>query len=126
MSGLKNKYLFFSSTFFRHLLFWICVFLYFMFSSNVANFEGGYPQLFYSTCKIIIPQIITTYACLYILVPKFINTKKTVLFIFYLVVLLIVMFALYTVLHMYFYEPKYIQFYDEIALKYTKASYWDR
>ncbi len=126
MTRFKTKYYPYKSTLFKHLLFWLCVFLYFMFSSNVSNFEAGYIQLFHSTRNIIIPQIITAYVCLFVLVPKFLNTKKIVLFIFYLVILLIAMFALYTTLHMYIYEPKYIQFYNEIAIKYTKASYWER
>lgn len=122
----KSKYHFLSFTFFKHILFWLGVFFYFMFSSNITNYEGGYIQLFHTTSKIIIPQIITAYVCLYVLIPRFLNTKKTVLFIFWLAILLIVMFALYVLIHMYFYEPKYIQFYNEIELKYASASYWER
>ncbi|SMG29019.1 Histidine kinase [Marivirga sericea] len=97
-----------------------------MFSSNVSNFEAGYIQLFHSTCKIIIPQIITAYASLYLLVPKFLNEKKIYIFIFWLIVLLITMFVLYVALHMYLYEPKYIEYYDDLAKKYAKDSFWER
>ncbi|MBL4568399.1 MAG: histidine kinase [Flavobacteriaceae bacterium] len=126
MSILKNKYHFFFTTLFKHVLFWLCVFLYFMFSSNVTNFERGYLQLFHSTCKILIPQIITTYVCLFVLVPKFLNTKKIVLFIFWLVILLVTMFVLYVALHVYIYEPKYIQFYSEVAKKDAEESFLER
>ncbi len=126
MTTLKSKYPIVNATFFKHVLFWICVFLYFMFSSNVINFEGGYLQLFHSTCKIIMPQIITAYACLLVLVPKFLNTKKIVLLLVWLVILLIAMFALYTAFHMYLYEPKYYQFYSDIEREYAERTFWER
>ncbi|GGX02824.1 histidine kinase [Aquimarina muelleri] len=97
-----------------------------MLSSNVTNFEAGYIQLFHSTCKIIIPQIITAYVCLFILIPKFLNTKKTILFIFWLIILLVTMFVLYVTIHMYFYEPKYVQYYNEIAKKYAEDPFLKR
>jgi len=126
MTSIRNKYSILSTIAFKHLLFWVCVFLYFMFSSNIVNFPEGYKQLFHSTCKIVIPQIITAYVCLFVLVPRFLNNKKIVLFTFWLLILLIIMFALYIVIHMYFYEPKYYQFYSEIEKKYAEESYWER
>ncbi|WP_299120694.1 histidine kinase [uncultured Winogradskyella sp.] len=36
------------------------------------------------------------------------------------------MFALYIVMHMYFYEPKYYEFYSEVSKKYAEESYWER
>lgn len=126
MTTLKNKYSIVRATFFKHVLFWICVFLFFMFTSDLTYFQRGYVQLFHSTCKIVIPQIITAYVCLFILIPKFLNTKKTTLFIFWLFILLVAAYALYITLHMYLYEPKYIEFYSDIAKKYAKESYWDR
>lgn len=126
MIFFKNKYRFSSTIIFKHALFWLCVFLYFMFSSNITNFSGGYIQLFHSTIKILIPQVITAYTCLFILVPKFLNTKKTELFIIWLVFLLIAMYAFYLFLHVYLYEPKYIQCYSEIAKTYAEKSYFQR
>ncbi|CAM1353602.1 putative two-component system sensor protein, no kinase domain [Tenacibaculum halocynthiae] len=122
----KNKYLFSSTVFFKHILFWLCVLFYFMFSSNITNFGGGYIQLFHSTLKILIPQIITAYTCLFVLVPRFLNTKKTTLFIIWVVLLLIFMYGFYLFLHMFLYEPKYIQFYNEIAKKYAEETYFER
>ncbi len=126
MTAIKNKYNIISITFLKHVLFWVCVFLYFMFTSDITYFEGGYIQLFHSTCKIVIPQIITAYVCLFVLVPRFLNKKKTVLFLVWLVILLIVMFVLYTALHMYLYEPKYYQFYSDIAKEYAEYTFWER
>ena len=107
MDILKNKHTFFSSTFLRNLLFWLCIFLYFMFSLNVANYEKGYPQLFFATSKTLIPQLVTAFVCLKILVPRYLNTKKPVLFAFWLLILLFAMFAFYLIILMYFYEPTY-------------------
>ena len=126
MKPFFKKYNPYRSIVFKHLLFWICVFLYFMLSSNVSDFEAGYLQLFHSTCKIIIPQIITAYTCLYLLVPKFLNEKRNYLFIFWLIILLILMFVFYVTLHMYLYEPKYIEYYNDIAKKYAEDSFWER
>lgn len=126
MDSTRSTYYFSNTTFLKHIIFWVSVFLYFMFTSDLTHFEAGYIQLFHSTCKIVIPQIITAYICLFVLVPKFLNTKKTALFIVWLAILLVTMFALYIVLHMYFYEPKYYQFYNEAAKKYAEESYWER
>ncbi len=124
MTILKSKYN--TVTFFKHGLFWLCVFLYFMFTSDLTYFEAGYIQLFHSTCKIVIPQMITAYVCLFVLVPKFLNTKKTILFLVWIAVLLIAMFTLYNVLHIYFYEPKYYEFYNDITKKYSELPFWKR
>ena len=126
MAFLNNKYNITSSTFFKHFLFWTCVFLYFMFTSDITYFEAGYIQLFHSTCKIVIPQIITAYVCLFVLVPKFLNAKKLTLFVLWLVILLIVMFVLYQALHMFLYEPKYYEYYSDTAKEYAKRTFWER
>ncbi len=126
MITLKTKYNIISATLFKHVLFWVCVFLYFMFTSDLTYFKSGYIQLFHSTCKIVIPQIITAYICLFVLVPRFLNTKRLTLFLVWLVILLIAMFVLYTALHMYFYEPKYYQFYSDIEKEYAERTFWER
>ncbi|BAO75799.1 sensor histidine kinase [Winogradskyella sp. PG-2] len=126
MDSSRNTYHFFNATFFKHTIFWLGVFLYFIVTSDLTYFEAGYIQLFHSTCKILIPQIITAYVCLFVLVPKFLNTKKTALFALWLIILLVVVFSLYIVLHMYLYEPKYYQFFNETTKKYAEESYWER
>jgi len=126
MTTLKNKYNIISAAFFKHVLFWVCVFLYFMFTSDITYYEAGYIQLFHSTCKIVIPQIITAYVCLFVLVPRFLNTKKLALFLVWLVILLVAMFVLYQTFHMYLYEPKYYQYYSDIAKEYAERTFWER
>jgi len=97
-----------------------------MFTSDITFYEAGYLQLFHSTCKIVIPQIITAYVCLFVLVPRFLNTKKIALFLVWLVILLIVMFVLYQALHMYLYEPKYYQYYSDNSKEYAERTFWER
>ncbi|WP_421976313.1 sensor histidine kinase [Roseivirga seohaensis] len=126
MNSAAIKYSQYNFDLLKHILFWVCVFLYFMLSSNITNYEGGYTQLFHSTCKIIIPQIITAYTCLYVLVPKLFDQKKTIQFIFWSCILLVIMFVLYVSLHTYFYEPKYIQYYNDLEKKYAEDSFWER
>lgn len=126
MSMYKDKDSIFSASILKHILFWICVFLYFMFSSNIINFPEGYTQLFHSTCKILIPQIITAYVVLYLLVPKFLNKKKIGLFIFWLAILLLAAYLLYLCMHIYFYEPKYYKYYSESLKLYAEKPFWQR
>lgn len=97
-----------------------------MLTSNKSFFEAGYIQMFHSTCKIIIPQIITAYVSLYVLVPKFLNTKKTVSFIFWMLILLIAAFVLYQVIHTYFYEVRYYEYYSETSKMYAEATFVER
>lgn len=126
MTTLKSKYSIISATFLKHVLFWVCIFLYFMFTSDITYYEAGYVQLFHSTCKVVISQIITAYVCLFVLVPRFLNKKKLVLFLVWLVILLTAMFVLYQALHMYLYQPKYYQYYSDIAKEYAKLTFWER
>ncbi len=126
MNTLRNKYQFFSSTVFKHVLFWVSVFAFFMFTSDITEFPGGYIQSFHSACKIVLPQVITAYVCLFVLVPEFLETKKITLFIFWFIILLIAMYMLFVFVNMYFYEPKYIQFYNDTAKEYANKSYFER
>ena len=74
---MANKYSHFNTAVFKHILFWIGVFLYFLLTSSMEYYPSGYLQLFYSTCKIVIPQIFVCYICLNVLIPLFLNKKKT-------------------------------------------------
>ena len=126
MATTKNNSSIFKAVAFKHILFWFCVFMYFMFSSNIINFPEGYLQLFYSTSKIVIPQILTAYICLFILVPKFLNKKKLVPFILWLLVVLVLGYMLYLSMHMFWYEPKYYKYFSESAKLYAEKNFWER
>lgn len=126
MATIKDKYSIFNASIFKHIFFWVCVFLYFMFSSNIIIYPEGYKQLFHATCKILIPQILTAYVVLYVLIPKFLNKKKVGLFILWLVILLVANYLLYLCIHIYLYEPKYYKYYGEIEKFYAAKSFWQR
>ncbi len=123
---MKSKYSLFNASVFKHILFWVGVFLYFLLTASMSYYPTGYLQLFYSSCKIVIPQIIVSYVCLYVLVPLFLNKKKTAHFIFWLVILLLAAFVLYVSLHMYFYEPKYYQYFNDAGKLYAEKPFWER
>ncbi len=126
MNRHQKKHPISNSVIIKNIFFWICIFLYFMFSVNINNYGAGHIQLFHSTLKIVSIQIITTYVCIYVLIPKFLNTKKTFLFIFWLAVLLFSMFALYSAINIYLFEPKYIEYYTEIAKFYAQKTFSER
>ena len=91
----------------------------------MSNFPEGYSQLFHSISKLAVPQIITAYVCLYILVPKFLDTKKMVSFVVSFVVLLIIMYAFYLMINNFIYEPRYYDTYTELQKKYAAPTYFE-
>lgn len=110
----------------KHGLFWLAVLLYFMVTADMMYFKAGYIQSFHSMSVIVIPQIITTYTILYILVPRFLNKKKHLLFFISVLLLLMLMFMLYYAIRMYIYQPKYIDYYTEMAKQYASLTYIER
>ncbi|MDO5980605.1 sensor histidine kinase [Flavivirga spongiicola] len=125
MSHLKTKYHFFNKPFFRHLVFWLGVLLYFIFYISIANYSG-YRQLFEFSIAVVSLQIITAYTIIYFLIPHFLNRKKTILFIFWASVLLIVIYALYILFKTSYYDPKYLEYYSPIQKEQASQSHWQR
>ncbi|WP_108868686.1 sensor histidine kinase [Aquimarina aquimarini] len=108
-----------------HILFWVCVLLYFVLSASM-NVHSSYRQVIDFNVMVVIVQIISAYTCIYILIPKFLNQKKIVLFIVSLIILILAMYALYGLYKIYYYDPKYIEFYSEIAKKYAQVPFLKR
>lgn len=125
MNNTKIKYQFSDLPFLGHLVFWAGVFLYFIFYINVANYSG-YRQLLEFTCGIVSLQFLTAYVSIYILIPQFLNKKKPFVFAFWLVVLLLIMYAAYLFFKVYYYDPKYFEFYSPILKEQARLSYWER
>ncbi|WP_062058253.1 sensor histidine kinase [Aquimarina longa] len=121
MSNLINTYRFLYTPFFKHILFWIAIFSYFIITANIS-FYSGYKQLFESNGILISLQILTAYIVMYVLVPRFLNKNKIVQFIFWLFILLVMMYALYNFIKIYYYDPKYVAFYSLTAKEYAKKS----
>lgn len=110
----------------RTVFFWICVLLYFMFSSNIENFGGGYYQLFFSTLKIVSFQLITAYVCIKILIPKYLDTRRIDLFTLWVIVLQVISYIGYVAVHLFLYQPRFIQYYNDLQLHYADVPFIER
>lgn len=108
------------------MLFWIMVYLYFVLSINNISSFGGYRFIFASYGVIVVAQMITAYVCIYYLIPKFLNQKKTRLFILWMLLLLMAIFALYQAIKTYYFDVEYFHTYNEIQRLYAVESYWKR
>lgn len=124
MYNLISKKSFLSLPIYKHLLFWIGVFSYFIITLDI-NYFSGYQQAVDSSIIYLLCQIIIAYVCLYFLIPKFLIHKKHLLFAVGLVLLLIVVYAIFAGLHEYYYHPKYAEFYSSNSKPYFKRSTWD-
>jgi len=87
---------------------------------------AGYRHLMESYGIIVIAQIITAYTCIYVLIPKFLNKKKIGLFIFWMLLLLLSVYALYQAFRMLYFDVEYFNSYDEVQRSYAVESYWKR
>ncbi|MDC8004255.1 histidine kinase [Aureisphaera galaxeae] len=116
---------FFTSRFAQHLLFWVCVFTYFIITSSMVFFRD-YKHLTESTFTIIVPQIILAYVLLDFLIPKFLNQKKYALFIASTLFTLIIIFMCYVAVRQYYFDVEYIDTYNEIAKGFALRSYGER
>jgi len=112
--------------FFKHLLFWVIVFLYFVLSINNLSMYAGYRHLFESYGIIVIAQIITAYTCIYVLMPKFLNKRKIGLFVFWMFILLLSVHAVYQAFRMFYFDVEYFHSYNEMQRSYAVESYWKR
>jgi len=109
----------------KHILFWICVLLYFVLTTNY-DYYSGYRQILDFNVMVIVTQAITAYTCLYILIPRFLNKRKYILFAISVLVLLLVMFAIYNFFKVWYYDPKYYETYNESGKFYARESFLTR
>lgn len=123
---MKQIVTYFNKPFFKHLLFWIVVFLYFVLSVSNLSYYVSFRHLMESYGLIVCVQIITAYTCIYVLMPKFLNQKKVVVFVVTMVFLLMCMYALYTAVRTYYIDVEYFELYDSTAKEYAKTPYWER
>lgn len=87
---------------------------------------SSYRHLFESYGLIVLAQMITAYTCIYVLMPKFMNRKKTGSFVFWMLILLMAVFAIYQAVRMYYFDIVYFDSYDEIQRRYAVEPYWKR
>ncbi len=123
---MNRLLIYFENPVIKHLLFWIAVYLYFVLSVTNIRSYGGYQYVFELYGLIVLAQIITAYVCIYILMPKFLNRKKTGLFVFWMLILLLSVFALYQAVKMHYFDVAYYDTYNEAQKNYAVESYWKR
>ncbi|PKV51075.1 histidine kinase [Aquimarina sp. MAR_2010_214] len=87
-----------------HIIFWLVVLLFFMVRDDFEENHTMVASLVYKIC-IMIPQILASYSLTYILVPKFIYTKKYVRFTILMLLSAYIFSALSRVLIVHVAEP---------------------
>ena len=116
---------FFDKVWVRQILFWVGVFLFSIFSSSsAAKMDAVQAIEIYGT--IFLCQFLAGMVCLYILIPKFLNTGKTIIFSISLLFLILIIFAFYINMRMHYLEVKYVDFYNEIMYDYIQLDFWER
>lgn len=124
--GMKTLRTYLNTPFLRHLLFWAVVLLYFVLSLSNSGFYVDYGHILLSFGTIVIVQMITAYTVIYVLIPKFLEKKKITLFVFCLFILLVLVYALYQVVKMYYFDVVYFDFYNEAQRAYAIEPLWKR
>ncbi|TMM58089.1 hypothetical protein FEE95_01290 [Maribacter algarum] len=105
-----------------HLVFWTIVYLYFVLSVHNLSMFASYRHLLETYGLIVLAQMITAYTCIYILMPKYLDRKKTGLFIFWMLTVLILVYTFYQGVKLIYFDVEYFDFYDEVQRKFAKDS----
>ena len=107
----KNAfYHFFNKTIVKHIVFWLIVLVYQIIIVN-WSFYRTFQEAFDNMLVITIVQIIVAYITLYILIPKYLNTKKYILFGTLFLLSLTFCVFLYHTTKVYYLEPTYPELY---------------
>lgn len=123
---MKSILTYFNTSFFKHLLFWLVVFLYFVLSvTNLSSF-ASYRHLLEVYGMIVVAQMITAYTSIYILIPRFLERKKIGLFIFWMLILFVSVFILYQSVKMFYFDVVYFDSYDDVLRKYAVEPFLKR
>ncbi|OUS00989.1 hypothetical protein A9Q86_09600 [Flavobacteriales bacterium 33_180_T64] len=124
MSSLKNIQSFFSIPIFKHLLFWIGVYAYFVGTVNITYYSG-YKEVIEHFAIYIFSQIIVAYACLFFLIPRFLTPKKHIQFAMSLLLLLTGVFIIFIGFHEYYHIPKYLKA-DDNSIYDSNKIFWEK
>ncbi|WP_117884211.1 sensor histidine kinase [Aureibaculum luteum] len=106
MSSIKNTPFFFGIPLVKHILFWLVVYTYFILTIDI-EYYGSYKQAIEFRTILISIQIVIAYPCLYLLIPRYLNTKKYLRFSIGLFLLLVVAYMLFIYIIEFYYQPKY-------------------
>lgn len=69
---------------------------------------------------VVFTQIVTAYTTIYMLIPRFLNKKKTVLFVGWMLILLMAMFVLYNLFKIHYYDATYYETYSDLGKIYAQ------
>lgn len=108
MDSLKNIRLFFDTLFFKHLLFWIAVFTYYMVTLEPKYYSSFQEALEYKLGLVFI-QVLVAYSCLFILIPRYLTPKKNIKLVIGFLFLLLIIFAFFVCLMEFYYQPKFFE-----------------
>lgn len=124
MSSLKNIQAFFSIPLFKHFLFWLGVYAYFVGTVDV-NYYSGYQEVVEHFAIYVLSQIMVAYACLYFLIPRFLTPKKHIQFVMSLLLLLAGVFVIFIGYHEYYLLPKYFKA-DDNSIYDSNKIFWEK
>ncbi|UII74741.1 histidine kinase [Flagellimonas sp. HMM57] len=123
---MERLTLYFKSPVFRHVLFWTVVYLYFVLSVNNTSMYASYRHILESFGLIVLAQIIIAYMSIYILIPRLLDKNRIGLFAFWMLILLMAVFALYQAAKTFYFDVIYFDSYNEIQVKYALEPYGKR
>ena len=106
MNNIKKTPSFFGIPPFKHALFWLIVYTYFILTLDIEYF-GSYKEAIESKTILIFIQIVIAYPCLYLLIPRYLIPKKHLRFSIGLLLLLVVAYMILTCIMEFYYQPKY-------------------
>ena len=109
----------------KHLLFWVVVSIYYVFSANM-QYHSGYVQVIESNSIMVLVQIIVAYVSVYVLVPRFLMKRKVILFTLAMLLLLFCMHAVYSLYRINYYDIKYYEYYNSIGKALSQYPFWER
>lgn len=124
MNSLSKKDLFFKNQGLKHLLFWLCVYAYFIGTANM-NYYSGYEEVTEHFSIYIVCQIIVAYSCLYFLIPTFLTPKKHFQFVLSLILQLAAVFVLFVGFHEYYHQPNFFKIVNGVTYDSNKM-FWEK
>lgn len=111
--------------FVNHLFFWIGVLAYFVFSSSM-HFYTGYIQVIELNLMLVFLQMGVAYLIIYLLIPKLLDKQKIIQFIFWILVSQVILFSLYNIFMIHYYDPKYYESYSDLSKRFAKENFIER
>ncbi|MBL3654519.1 sensor histidine kinase [Fulvivirga sediminis] len=117
---------YFKKPLYAHIVFWVIIYLYFIFSvSNTGNF-ANMTHLLALYGLIVAGQIIVAYTLLEVLLPRFLNRKRYALFGLSLLLLLFIVFVLYNLVKVIWFDQLYYEMYSELYRNFADRPFTEK